>query len=84
MVVIVKEKNGKIEITKEELQKALDEAYEEGKNSVVAYPVYVPGQSPYKDWWNWPPVTWTADSTGSIGNTITTSNYSNETTIKEA
>ena len=40
-IVLIPNSNGKIELTKEELQKLLDEAYEQGKHDA---PQYVP-------WW---------------------------------
>lgn len=42
-VVVVTEKDGKIELTKDELQKLLDDAYTQGKSDVltISYP-YTP------------------------------------------
>lgn len=41
-------KDGKIELTKEELKKLLDEVYEEGRNGVYVYTTpYTPTYSPW-------------------------------------
>ena len=67
-------KNGKIELTKEELQQMLDEAYHDGSNSVtITTPSY-----PYNPW-NGPFYCNTA--TASVTDTTTTLNTETKTEI---
>ena len=72
--VITVNSNGKIELTKEELQKLLDEAYEDGLNQRLPsnYPITYPSITPYNPYdpyitWKAPDVTCTtADSKNTI------------------
>lgn len=57
-VVFVTEKDGKIELTKDELQKMLDEAYEKGRTDVITLAYPTPS---YPNPITNPSITWTCD-----------------------
>ena len=63
IIVVEKNKNDKIELTKEELEKLLEEAKQEGfrqgKDSITYIP-YTPNTIPYNPWT--PSITWTCNS----------------------
>ena len=65
VVIIEKNKDGKIELTKEELQKMLDDAYSQGyadgrvRYDTITYPSY-------PNWWT------TVTCSGSDSNTVST------------
>lgn len=58
-VVIVTEKDGKIELTRDELQKMLDEAYARGKvdGTTITYPI-ITNPNPITN----PGITWTCSN----------------------
>ena len=46
-IVLIANSNGKIELTKEELQKLLDDAYEQGKHDAPQYVPWYINNEPY-------------------------------------
>lgn len=60
-IVVKPDKNGKISYTVEELEKLLEEVYNEGrKDGISQYPYYIPPTSPSDNqWWKTSPI-WTA------------------------
>lgn len=71
---LIEMKDGKITLTKKELEELLDEVYEAGRiDGLNSAPVYYPYYYPYK-WWESPStpitnptITWTSSSTGYTG-----------------
>ena len=85
--VLPVDEDGFVDLTAKELEDMLEEAYNEGKNSVKPEIVYVPQyyNEPWKKyWWDPPYITWAADanSAAALGNNTTTYATSNTTTIK--
>lgn len=87
--ILTVDKNGIIELKPEELEKMLEEAYQEGKDSVKPEIVYVPTYYPnYYDtkryWWDTTPYVWTAQADSAAATGINTTTYSTpgSTTIK--
>ena len=65
--------NGKIELTKEELQQMLDESYRDGCNSVtIATPSYP--YNPYNGLFNYRTTSTESDSTTNVATVNTTNN----------
>lgn len=97
MVVFIDSKNGKIDITREQLEKILkearDEGYEEGKKAgTITYSTcpYHYGWCPYKPYYNTtttPSITWTSSNTTTSNtptlkcDTITTGKTTGECTF---
>lgn len=63
-VVIVTEKDGKIELTRDELQKMLDEAYAKGKadGTTITYPITT-NPNPITN----PNIVWTCSNSEGVG-----------------
>ena len=74
-IVVKPDKNGKISYTVEELEKLLEDVYNEGKKDGISqYPYYTPSTSPSDNqWWKTSPI-WTAgpllDPYNSVSQTV--------------
>lgn len=83
-IIVKPDKNGKISYTVEELEKLLEEVYNEGKKDGISqYPYYIPSTSPSDNqWWKTSP-TWTAPYYTTATSGTVTVNGSSKTVLNE-
>lgn len=83
-IVVIPGKNGKISYTVEELEKLLEEVYNEGKKDGMSqYPYYIPPTSPSDNqWWKTSPI-WTAPYYTTAASGTVTVNGSSKTVLNE-
>ena len=83
-IVVTPDENGKISYTVEELEKLLEEVYNEGKKDGISqYPYYIPPTSPSDNqWWKTSPI-WTAPYTTTASGTVTVNGSSSKTVLNE-
>lgn len=76
MIVYVNVKDGKVEITKAQLESLLKDEYDRGYNAGKNYPTINYSGCPYGGYWNcpyrsnWSPITW-SNTTTATGTTVT-------------
>lgn len=83
-IVVTPGKNGKISYTVEELEKLLEDVYNEGKKDGISqYPYYIPPASPSDNqWWKTSPI-WTAPYYTTTTSGTVTVNSSGKTVLNE-
>ena len=83
-IVVTPDENGKISYTVEELEKLLEEVYNEGKKDGISqYPYYISPTSPSDNqWWKTSPI-WTGPYTTTASGTVTVNGSSSKTVLNE-